>query len=177
VKILLHACCAPCAVKCVEILQKEGDTSLFWCNPNIHPLTEYRARRAALEAYAKDIGIEYIEKGDYGLQEYLSAIWPNISSRCATCYQMRLEQTAEYASKNGFDAFSTTLLISPYQDHRLIIEIAKAAAEKLGSSFLYYDFRPYFREGQAQARALGIYMQKYCGCIFSEQERYSKKKG
>lgn len=175
-KILLHSCCAPCAVKCAEVLQKQGEVTLFWYNPNIHPFTEYQQRKATLAEYARNFEWKYVLEGDYALQEFLGEVWQNIDARCNICYRMRLERTAEYASRNGFDAFSTTLLISPYQDHNLIVEIAHTAGEKYGAAFLYYDFRPLFREGNAQARALDLYMQKYCGCIFSEEERYTKKK-
>ena len=72
----------------------------------------------------------------------------------------------------GFDAFTTTLLVSPYQNHELLIQVAEEMAEKYGVKFLYRDFRPGFREGQAEARELGLYMQKYCGCVFSEEDRY-----
>ncbi len=175
-KILLHSCCAPCAVKCAEALQKQGLVTLFWYNPNIHPFTEYKKRKTTLAEYANNFQLQCILEGDYALQEFISKVWQDMGKRCSICYRMRLERTAEYAVKNGFDAFSTTLLISPYQDHNLIAEIARTAGEKYGVSFLYYDFRPLFREGNAQARTLDLYMQKYCGCIFSEEERYTKKK-
>jgi predicted adenine nucleotide alpha hydrolase (AANH) superfamily ATPase len=94
-------------------------------------------------------------------------------NRCAYCYRIRLARTAALARERGFDAFSTTLLISPYQNHELLVQTAQDAAEEYGVEFLYRDFRPRFREGQAEARRLGLYMQKYCGCIFSEEERYT----
>lgn len=145
-KILLHTCCAPCSIKCIETLRKEGEVHLFWYNPNIHPYTEYAARRDALRAYAEDKGLPLTEHGEYGLNSYLNKVWPDIDSRCAACYKMRLEATAEYAAQNGYDTFSTTLLISPYQDHNLIITTAEQAAEKYKVPFLYRDFRPYFRQ-------------------------------
>jgi predicted adenine nucleotide alpha hydrolase (AANH) superfamily ATPase len=92
--------------------------------------------------------------------------------RCARCYRMRLERTAARAAEGGYDAFSTTLLISPYQRHELVAETAEEEAKRHGVPFLYRDFRPLFRKGQARARELGFYMQKYCGCVFSEEERY-----
>ena len=75
----------------------------------------------------------------------------------------------------GYDAFTTTLLVSPYQNHELLIKVAEEMAKKYGVEFLYRDFRQGFREGQSEARALGLYMQKYCGCVFSEEERYLKQ--
>jgi predicted adenine nucleotide alpha hydrolase (AANH) superfamily ATPase len=89
---------------------------------------------------------------------------------------MRLEQTAKFAAENGYEAFTTTLLISPYQNHELIVKVAEETAKRYEVRFLYRDFRPLFREGQDVAREKGFYMQKYCGCIFSEEERYRKQK-
>lgn len=111
----------------------------------------------------------------YGLKEFTKNVTNNIDNRCSYCYTTRLSETAKYAYENNYDAFCTTLLISPYQNHEKIIEIGNKLAEKYGIKFYYYDFRPYFREGQAKARELGFYMQKYCGCIYSEEERYQNK--
>ena len=175
-KTLLHICCAPCSVKCIESLRNEGIEPVgFWYNPNIHPFTEYLERRNTLEEYSKTIGMETIFEEDYGLRNFVCAVCNDIDNRCGHCYKIRLEKTAQYAASNGFDSFSTTLLISPYQNHELIISEAEAAAEKFGVKFLYRDFRPLFREGQAAAREAELYMQKYCGCIFSEEDRYRKK--
>ena len=98
----------------------------------------------------------------------------DLENRCVKyCYRVRLEQTARYAKEHGYDTFSTTLLISPYQNHKALKKIGEEMAEKYGLNFLYRDFRPGFREGQAEARELGLYMQKYCGCVFSEEMRYN----
>ena len=176
-KLLLHTCCAPCFLKCGEVLEDEGiKPTLFWYNPNIHPWMEYKSRKEALVEFAKFKNFELIIEENYGLREFISSIYPDFSrERCKKCYQMRLEKTASYASKNGFDAFSTTLLISPYQNHECISELCHELEKKYGVKFLYRDFRPYFREGQKKAREHGLYMQKYCGCVFSEEERYLKK--
>lgn len=176
-KTLLHVCCAPCSVACIESLRAEGiEPTGFWYNPNIHPVTEYRARRDTLIEYAKSINMELALIDDYGLREFVKNVADNIEGRCEYCYRVRLEKAAEYARDNGFDSFTTTLLISPYQNHEMIIKTAEEAAKKYGVKFLYRDFRPYFREGQTKAREMGFYMQKYCGCVFSEEDRYIKKK-
>ena len=100
-----------------------------------------------------------------------------MNNRCKNyCYKVRLEQTAKYAKENGYDAFTTTLLVSPYQNHEVLTEIAKEMAKKYNIEFLYRDFRVGFRVGQAKARELGLYMQKYCGCVFSEEDRYLNRK-
>ncbi len=175
--VLLHSCCAPCSVSCIDTLRKEGiSVTGFWYNPNIHPFTEYRSRRNTFTEYAAAIALPVLLKDEYGLRPFLQTIGEQFDNRCESCYRTRLEETARTASQNGFSAFSTTLLISPYQDHDLIVKIANEAALQYGVSFLYRDFRPYFREGQQKAREMGLYMQKYCGCIFSEEERYCKKK-
>ena len=176
-KTLLHVCCAPCAISCIESLRGEGiEPTGFWYNPNIHPLTEYKARKNALADYAQTIGLKLVMQGAYGLRPFISGVFPEFDSRCSYCYRIRFEETARYASENSFDSFTSTLLISPYQNHALMVALAQEAAQKYGVQFLYRDFRPLFQEGQQKARALGLYMQKYCGCIFSEEERYQKKK-
>lgn len=175
-KLLLHTCCAPCSIKCIETLRTEGiEPVLFWYNPNIHPFTEYKMRRETLVNYAKTIHADLILQDEYGLETFIKSIYPNFGERCETCYRLRAEETARNAAEHGFDGFCTSLLISPYQNHQLLIETAEKAAKKYGTTFIYRDFRPYFREGQAVARSMGLYMQKYCGCIFSEEERYRKK--
>ena len=176
-KLLLHICCAPCSVMCIETLRDEGILpTCFWYNPNIHPVTEYKMRKNTLVRYAQDIHMPLIVENDYGLREFVTHVAGDIEHRCGYCYLCRLEETARYAAENGFDAFSTTLLISPYQKHNLIIKVGEKMAEKYGVSFLYRDFRPYFKEGQERAKELGLYRQKYCGCVFSEEDRYLEGK-
>ncbi|MDR0494575.1 MAG: epoxyqueuosine reductase QueH [Treponema sp.] len=176
-KLLFHCCCGPCATGCIESLVAEGITPiLFWYNPNIHPTTEYRNRRDALSALAAAKNLELEMADAYGLRSFLKETGTRTEApeRCEVCYRMRLTKTAEYAAEKGFDAFSTSLLISPYQQHDVIRRIGEELATHYGLEFLYRDFRPLFREGQAQARALGLYMQKYCGCIYGEEERNVK---
>lgn len=179
-KLLLHTCCAPCSVYCIDSLREEGiEPTVYWFNPNIHPYMEYKARRDCLKEYTESIGIQAIFEENYGLKNFCKNVINDLEKRCqAYCYPVRLEQTAKYAKENGYDSFSTTLLVSPYQNHEMLIKVAEQMAEKYGIKFLYRDFRVGFREGQAKARELGLYMQKYCGCVFSEEDRYlhTKKK-
>lgn len=176
-KTLMHMCCAPCANRPIAALREEGQTVTgFWFNPNIHPYTEYQARKATLEAYAKEIGMKLVIGGTYDLRPFVTAVAGNIDARCGYCYRVRMEQTAKYAAENGYDCFTTSLLISPYQNHELIAAVAKAMGEQYGVEFLYRDFRPLFKDGQDYAREHGMYMQKYCGCIFSEEDRYMAAK-
>ena len=176
-KVLMHTCCAPCSVYCIESLRGEGiEPTLYWYNPNIHPYMEYKARRDTLKAYSKLVDVETIFEEDYGLKKFCKNVVDDFENRCSNyCYIVRLEQTVKYAKENGFDSFTTTLLVSPYQKHEELIKICEKLAQKYDIKFLYRDFRVVFKEGQTKARELGLYMQKYCGCVFSEEERYSKQ--
>ena len=137
---------------------------------------EVKARREALQAYAKTIGLELVFGGEYGLRPFVKAVAEDIDHRCVACYRMRFEATAQYSAQNVYKHLTSTLFISPYQNHELMLQAAQEAAQKHGVAFLHRDFRPYFREGQERARQLEIYMQKYCGCVFSEEERFKKHK-
>jgi predicted adenine nucleotide alpha hydrolase (AANH) superfamily ATPase len=179
-KLLLHACCAPCSVGCLEALE-DVKPVLFWYNPNIHPWTEYRSRRDCLEELAGDRGLELLKIDEYGLRLFLKGLNTPVENpgddpaagRCDYCYRLRLEKTAEAARQGGYDCFSTTLLVSPYQRHEAIKKTGEELAARCGVPFYYRDFRPFFRAGRESARERGFYMQKYCGCIFSEEERYT----
>ena len=173
---LLHICCAPCANQCIEVLQGDKlEVTGFWYNPNIHPFTEYRARRNTVREYLESIDVKLLEQNDYALRPFIREVADDIANRCGKCYEMRLFEAARQAKEGGFDSFTSSLFISPYQNHELMRETAERAASAYGVEFLYRDFRPYFRAGQDRARELGMYMQKYCGCVFSEEERYLKK--
>ena len=173
--VLLHICCAPCANRPLALLQEQGHAVTgFWYNPNIHPFTEYRSRRNTVRAYLSEIGVPLLEQNDYGLRPFVRAVAEDIAHRCVKCYEMRLFQTAKTAKEQGFDAFTSSLFISPDQNHSMMMDVAQRAAEEYGVEFLYEDFRPLFKAGQDFAREHGFYMQKYCGCVFSEEERYLK---
>ena len=175
--LLLHTCCAPCANAPIEMLRKEGiEVVAYWNNPNIHPFTEYRFRRDALRDYAKSVDLKLVEEGGYALRPFIRAVSEDIANRCETCYAMRPDGEAKYAAENGFDAFTSSLFISPYQNHELMREVASRAGTTYGVRFYDQDFRPLFAQGQEKAREMQCYMQKYCGCIFSEEDRYVKAK-
>ena len=175
-KLLMHICCAPCANMPIDALRADGiDLTGYWYNPNIHPWKEYEARRDCLLAYAPTIEMQVIVDEDYGLRTFVEHVASDIDHRCTYCYQHRLEETARYAAEHGYEAFTSTLLASLYQDHDGIKAAAEKYARQYGVEFLYRDFRPNFRAGNQRARELGFYMQKYCGCVFSEQDRYQKQ--
>ena len=176
-KLLMHTCCAPCSVYCIDVLRAEGiEPTVYWYNPNIHPYMEYKARRDTLKEYTKSINVEAIFEEDYGLDKFCKNVVNDLENRCVNyCYKVRIEQTVKYAKENGYDAFTSTLFVSPYQKHEELKQLCEQLAKKYEIEFVYRDFRVGFREGQAKARELGMYMQRYCACIFSEKDRYQKQ--
>lgn len=175
-KLLLHTCCAPCTIYPLSRLGEEGmDVTGYYYNPNIHPYTEWLRRKEALEEYAGEQGCRLITDDDYQLEEFLRTMVHRETERCAHCYAMRLGRAAAVAAKGKFDCFSTTLLVSPFQKHDLIREIGETAGKAAGIPFHYTDFRPGYKEAAARSRELGMYRQQYCGCIYSEKDRYYKK--
>lgn len=143
-------------------------------NPNIHPIEEFERRRenVARLAEIKGLKVEYLD--DFRQPEWESFDGTG-DARCTMCYAVRLEKTAELAAAGGYDAFTTSLLVSPYQKHDLIKQLGDKFAAKYGVEFLYRDFRPGFRQGQQEARELGLYRQKYCGCIISFQANQNRQ--
>ncbi len=176
-KLLIHTCCAPCSVYCIKSLREEEiEPTLYWYNPNIHPYIEYKTRRDTLIEYSKSIDVKLIINEEYGLNNFCKNVVNDIENRCQNyCYRVRLEETVKFAKENGYDAFTTTLFVSPYQKHDEIKKICEELSKKYDIQFLYRDFRVGFRESQDEARRIGLYMQKYCGCIFSEEDRYAKQ--
>jgi predicted adenine nucleotide alpha hydrolase (AANH) superfamily ATPase len=154
-------------------MRAEGtDVTGFFYNNNIHPYTEYETRKNTLAGYAGLISLCIIYRDDYDLEGFLRKIVFNEKERCTFCYSERLHATAILAKKTGFDSFTTTLLYSIYQKHDLIKEIGESAGESAGIPFFYQDFRKGWREGVDESKRLKLYRQKYCGCIYSEKERY-----
>ena len=174
--ILLHVCCAPCTVFPLQVLRGQGHSVTgYFYNPNIHPYTEFTRRLATLREFAAMETLPLTAEEGYGLRDYLRQVVFHEDERCAICYTLRLEQTARFAAAAGAEAFSTTLLYSRYQNHALIRETGEALARQYGVSFYYENFRRGWQEGIDQSVALGLYRQPYCGCIYSEQERYDRK--
>ncbi len=172
-KILLHLCCANCGIYPVEQLREKGFEVIgYFFNPNIHPYQEYLKRLEALRQYSEAVRLEVLYRDEYLLEEFLKNVSQRPEARCQYCYWMRLGATAEEAKKRGFDRFSTTLLQSAYQNHALIKEIGEQVGEKAGVPFYYEDFRKGWKKGVEVSRAMGLYRQQYCGCIYSEKERY-----
>lgn len=166
-KLLLHMCCGPCSTYPVQELLKEGyELQGFFYNPNIHPIEEHVKRRENVEKFSGIANIPVLYNEEFRQTEW-EAMAPMGDARCHRCYSLRMEKTAKYASENGYDSFTTTLLVSPYQKHELIRELGEFYAAQYGVTFIYRDFRQGFRQGQQMAREMGLYRQKYCGCILS----------
>ncbi len=167
-EILLHICCAPCAEYPLAIFLDEGvHVHGYYYNPNIHPAVEHRRREEGVRWLMEQRGIDCLYD-----ETVLQEIWERCDTHdegrlCERCYGMRMHKVAQMTREMGLAAFTTTLLVSPYQKHDLLREQAEKAAQAAGVAFLYRDFRPGFRMGQDMARADGLYRQKYCGCIDS----------
>lgn len=172
-RILLHTCCGPCTLYPLKKLREEGfQVHGYFYNPNIQPYQEFTRRLEALQTVAELEQLELIIRPDYDLEAFIRQTAFREHMRCLYCYSVRLEATARLAKKSRFDAFSTTLLYSRQQKHDTIRSIAEEASKKHGISFYYEDFRIGWKQGQEKARSLGIYRQQYCGCIYSEKERF-----
>lgn len=172
-KLLLHTCCAPCLIYPLEKLRAQGfEVGGYFYNPNIHPFDEYNKRKQAVADFSKAANVD-IDYPQYQPEEFFQAV--NLKEtppqRCAICWSMRLKKTAQAAKAKGYDCFSTTLLVSPYQDQELLRNIGNTVSAEQRVGFYYEDFRPGFRKAHAEARSKGVYCQKYCGCIYSEIER------
>jgi predicted adenine nucleotide alpha hydrolase (AANH) superfamily ATPase len=175
-QLLLHACCAPCSIFPAALLGGEKrDFALYFFNPNIQPYQEFKRRLATLQEFAGEGGLSLLVDQSYPLEEFLRQALQEPETRCNYCYRLRMRKTAEFAANNGYGAFSSTLLGSPYQRHGAVAEYARAAAAEFGVRFEYYDFRPGFRDGAKISRERQMYRQAYCGCVFSERDRYEKQ--
>ena len=181
-RLLLHACCAPCSSYCLEYLSEYFDITVFYYNPNITDMEEYELRAAEEERLiaslnhdlSKNIGFV---KGEYDKDRYLEQIRglekePEGGARCKVCFAIRLEKSAEYASRNGFDFFTTSLTISPLKNAEVLNEIGKISGDKYNIEFLPSDFKK--RNGYKRSVELSakyeLYRQNYCGCVFSKKQ-------
>lgn len=177
-KLLWHICCGPCLLQpFLELVNKEIEISGFFYNPNIYPADEYQRRLEAVKIFSgrKNLSVILpIYEPEIFLAK-VNGVEKLAKERCPICWRLRLEKTASYAKENNFSAFTTTLLISPYQDHEQIKKIGLDLSNKYEVDFYYQDFRPFFRNSQEKAKQQELYRQKYCGCVFSQEERYQKQ--
>ena len=176
-KVLLHVCCGPCAIYPAARLSEEGFAPTgFFYNPNIHPYQEYAKRLSSVREFASRTGLPLLVRDGYDLDAFLGRAAGKGPGRCEHCYRMRLDAAAEAARREGFPLFSTSLLYSKYQKHDLIRGVAREMAWEHGIELYYEDFRTGWREGIVESKAMGLYRQQYCGCIYSEQERYEPRR-
>lgn len=172
-KLLLHTCCGPCFLGAWGDLQSSDlEITNYFYNPNIQPGEEYVKRRQNLARAIAGKTAGILEE-TYDPGEHSSAISKNLSfpERCKQCYRLRLEKTAQRAKNEGYQYFSTTLLVSPYQNHDFLKKLGEELAQKYQVNFYYKDLRSYFRSGQTTAKNEGIYRQKYCGCLLSRENK------
>ncbi len=175
-KVLLHICCANCAIYPIKSMQEEGlEVMGFFYRHNIHPYTECLRRQEALEAYAEKINLKVIYQEGYDLEGFIQNVAFRESERCNYCYHDRLRSTALLAKRGKFDYFSSTLLYSKHQNHELIRSMGESIGKSVGVPFLYHDYREGWKEGIECSKQMGLYRQHYCGCIYSEKERFFKE--
>ena len=176
-RILLHICCGNCAIYPVKILREQNhDIAGFFYNQNIHPYQEFSKRLAATRQYAAQVELPVSYNEEYRLEEFLAAVAQNPENRCIYCYQSRLLATAQEAKKLDFEGFTTTLLYSRYQKHQDIVAYGETLAEEFGLNFHYEDYRVGWNEGIRISKEMELYRQQYCGCIYSEKDRYAPRK-
>lgn len=174
-RLALHTCCAPCATYVNRFFESQGfEVVNVFYNPNIHPVDEYERRRITLERYVAQTGGILCTPFPYDPREFF-ALTSGLEKRCPLCYRLRLQRVAEWAKERAFSAFSTTLTISPYQDVAAILEVGEHIGKEVGILFVGRDFRSGFPESVQIARAMGLYRQKYCGCIMSFWEGVKKR--
>ena len=169
----MHICCAPCSIYPVKTLRSEGiEVTGFFYKANIHPYTECVKRQNALKDYSSAVKLDVMYQESYDLEGFLQKLAFRELNRCSICYVERLRTTVLLAVEGSFDAFTTTLLYSKFQKHDEIRSLGEAIGNQHGIPFYYTDFRIGWEEGVKTSKQLGIYRQPYCGCIYSEKERY-----
>ncbi len=175
-RLLLHCCCGPCTTSVADHYRSRGDAVTGWfCNPNLLP-EERERRRATFDRTADSMGLETRSAdAELGFLDFLLAVARGRGSRCEACYELRLDAAARKAVAEGCDGFTTTLTISPYQDLDALRRIGEEVGARHGVEFVFADLRDRYPESRARARELGLYQQKYCGCIFSALERARRK--
>jgi epoxyqueuosine reductase len=177
-RLLLHLCCGPCSTYPIGWLRENGyDPVGLWYNPNVHPFREHELRRDSALHYAQIVGLDGLWDEPYEMPHFLRLVsrHERFRERCQLCYQLRLERTAQLAAQNQFDSFTTTLLVSIHQDQDAIREIGDALGRQYGVPFLFENFRRGWSERGRLARQHNLYLQQYCGCIYSEWERYARE--
>lgn len=174
-KMLMHICCGPCTIYPLKELRTHShDVTGFFYNPNIHPYQEYDRRLSTLKDYAEKVFLNVIRVDGYPIEEFLRQVALRPEDRCVYCLTDRLKYTAERAKEEKYEAFTSTLLYSRFQKHDLIREIGETLSRQVGVEFYYQDFRPGWNEGVKISKEMNMYRQPYCGCIYSEKDRFCR---
>ena len=178
--LLLHVCCGPCAVMPITQLLEEGFAVTAWfMNPNIQPLAEYLRRREAAGLCAESLGVPIIFADEsWNITNWLRAVAGRDTppARCAYCCESRIEAAFAFARQQGFAWVSSSLLYSRYQPHEVIKTAGEAlAAQPDAPGFAYRDFRADWQQGIDRSKNMELYRQPYCGCVYSESDRYQKQ--
>lgn len=175
-KILLHMCCAPCATAVLESLREAGyEVTGFFYNPSIHPWKEFKRRLDAVKEWAPEVDLPMVYNEEYPLEKNIKMLL-GTDNRCLSCFADRMNRSAELALDVDIGLFTSTLSVSPYQNHELLQEAGKKAGELQNVQYMYKDFRDIYRRSVELSREFGMYRQPYCGCVFSERDRYLKIK-
>jgi epoxyqueuosine reductase len=175
--VLIHCCCAHCAAYTVKYWQEQGyEVSALWYNPNIHPYMEHQNRLEAIKTLAVNMNFNLIVVDGYDFIEYFRRVVGHESERCGYCFELRLGKTIEVAKEQGITAFTSTLLISHQQNHEILKETGFKLAQGTGIEFLYADLRKRYSDSRHITKPMELYRQQYCGCVYSEWERYTDKK-
>jgi len=174
--VLAHVCCACCAAAILEPLRRFGQFTLYFHNPNIQPLLEFRRRLKSVQVLADRERLDLVVADRYDPKAFLRAVPWDRPERCLACYRFRLSGTAALAAARGFRAITTTLLSSTHQDHEAVRRIGEEEAAAQGLVFHYEDWRPLAPRGHEEAKCRNLYRQQYCGCLFSEEERFASTK-
>lgn len=174
--LLVHVCCGCCAAAILEPLRRFGRSALYFFNPNIQPLLEFRRRLKSVQVLADHERLDLVVDERYDPKGWLGAVPWERPARCLACYRLRLAATAALAAERGFSHLSTTLLASVHQDHEAVRRIGQEEAAARGLQFHYEDWRPLAPRGHEEAKRRSLYRQQYCGCLFSEEERFAPTK-
>jgi predicted adenine nucleotide alpha hydrolase (AANH) superfamily ATPase len=174
--VLVHCCCAHCIAYTVDYWGQQGyEVSALWYNPNIHPYMEHQHRLEAIKSFSQEVNLPLIIIEHYDIIDYFRQVTRHEPERCHYCFRLRLLKTAETACKMGFNAFTTSLLISPHQKHDLLRKIGSAISREEDIEFLYADLRKQYSESRNMTKMLDLYRQQYCGCVYSEWERHANR--
>ena len=174
--ILVHTCCAHCSAYTVEYWRSKGyKVTGFWYNPNIHSYTEHNLRLDAVNKLSETMDFQLVVAEGYDFKEYFRNVAGHEDTRCEQCFSLRLGAAAKKARELGIGSFTSSLLISPHQKHELAREMGEKAAAENGVNFLYADLRKRYSESRHITKPMELYRQQYCGCIYSEYERYSEQ--